>query len=72
MQRVNLASRLDPPFQNPAVAVKMGVDIRESEIAWRIMLLALLGREVPELPCDVIFNACECRVLELLAKKKTA
>jgi hypothetical protein len=44
----------------------------DAVIAWRIMLLALLGREVPELPCDVVFDRCECRVLELLAKKKTA
>ena len=44
----------------------------DAVIAWRIMLLALLGREVPELPCEVVFDRCECRVLELLAKKKTA
>ena len=42
----------------------------DAVIAWRIMLLALLGREVPELPCDVVFDRCECRVLELLAKKR--
>jgi hypothetical protein len=24
------------------------------------MLLALLGREVPELPCNVLFNPMEC------------
>jgi hypothetical protein len=41
----------------------------DAVIAWRIMLLALLGREVPELPCDVIFDRCEYKVLELLAKK---
>jgi len=41
----------------------------DAVIAWRIMLLALLGREVPELPCDVLFDRCECQVLELLAKK---
>lgn len=43
----------------------------DAVIAWRIMLLALLGREVPELPCEVVFDRCECRVLELLAKKNT-
>jgi len=41
----------------------------DAVIAWRIMLLALLGREVPELPCDIVFDRCECQVLELLAKK---
>lgn len=44
----------------------------DAVIAWRIMLLALLGREVPELPCDVVFDRCECSVLELLAKKNAA
>jgi hypothetical protein len=43
----------------------------DAVIAWRIMLLALLGRAVPELPCEVLFDRFECRVLELLAKKKT-
>ena len=41
----------------------------DAVIAWRIMLLALLGREVPELPCDVVFDRDECEVLELLKKK---
>jgi hypothetical protein len=41
----------------------------DAVIAWRIILLALLGREVPELPCDVVFDRCEYEVLELLAKK---
>jgi len=41
----------------------------DAVIAWRIMLLALLGREVPELPCDAVFDRCECQVLELLTKK---
>jgi len=44
----------------------------DAVIAWRIMLLALLGREVPELPAELVFDRCECTVLELLAKKKTA
>jgi hypothetical protein len=44
----------------------------DAVIAWRLMLLVLLGREVPELPCDVLFSPLECEVLELLAKKKAA
>ena len=35
------------------------------------MLLTLLGREVPELPCDLLFSPIECEVLGLLGKKKT-
>lgn len=35
-------------------------------IAWRVMLLALLGREVPEMPCELLFSSWECRLLEAL------
>ncbi|MGH8566841.1 MAG: IS4 family transposase [Gammaproteobacteria bacterium] len=44
----------------------------DAVIAWRIMLLALLGREVPGLPAEQLFDACECEVLELLASKKNS
>lgn len=43
----------------------------DAVIAWRVMLLTLLGREVPELPAEIVFTAGECDVLELLASKKT-
>ena len=39
-------------------------------IAWRIMLMTLLGRETPELPADVLFSDIEMRVLRAYAKKK--
>ena len=42
----------------------------DAVIAWRIMLLTLLGREVPELPSEVLFNPIECEVLGLLDQKK--
>jgi hypothetical protein len=35
-------------------------------LAWRIQLLTLLGREVPELPSEVFFDDWEVRVLEAL------
>jgi len=38
----------------------------DAVIAWRVMLLALLGREVPEMPCELMFSSWECRVLERL------
>ena len=40
-------------------------------IAWRIMLMTLLGREQPELPADVLFSDLEIEVLGAIAKKKT-
>jgi hypothetical protein len=39
-------------------------------LAWRIQLMTLLGREVPELSCEVFFDAWEVRVLEALEKHK--
>lgn len=39
-------------------------------IAWRIMLMTLLGREMPELPADILFSDIECRTLHAYAKKK--
>jgi hypothetical protein len=38
----------------------------DSVIAWRVMLLALLGREVPEMPCELMFSRWECSLLERL------
>ncbi|MBE0475361.1 IS4 family transposase, partial [Rhodoferax sp.] len=39
-------------------------------IAWRIMLLTLLGRECPQLAAEVLFSDVEMQVLKALAKKK--
>ena len=38
-------------------------------IAWRIMLMTLLGRETPELPAEVLFSNIELRSLAAYAKK---
>ena len=40
-------------------------------IAWRIMLMTLLGRETPELPAEVLFSDIELRTLQAYAKKKS-
>jgi hypothetical protein len=40
-------------------------------IAWRIMLMTLLGRETPELPAEVLFSDLEVEVLTAYAKKNT-
>jgi hypothetical protein len=39
-------------------------------IAWRIMVMTLLGREVPNLPAEVMFSDVELRTLQAYAKKK--
>jgi hypothetical protein len=38
-------------------------------IAWRIMVMTLLGREQPELPAEVLFSNIELRVLNAHKKK---
>jgi len=38
----------------------------DTVMAWRVMLLTLLGREAPDLRCDLIFEPWECRLLEAL------
>jgi hypothetical protein len=39
-------------------------------IAWRIMLMTLLGRQCPDLPAEVLFSDPEIEVLQAYAKKK--
>jgi len=39
-------------------------------IAWRLMLMTLLGREIPELPAEVFFSDIEIKVLHAYAKKR--
>ena len=39
-------------------------------IGWRIMLMTLLGREIPELPAEILFSDIELRTLRAYAKKK--
>lgn len=46
-----------------AVAIKL-------VIAWRIMLMTLLGREAPNLPAEVMFSDLEIKVLSAYVKKK--
>jgi hypothetical protein len=38
----------------------------DAVIAWRAMLITLLGREAPDLPCQLFFSPLECRLLEAL------
>jgi hypothetical protein len=58
--------------QNHDAAVLLRAIALDAVIAWRIMLLALLGRTAPGLPCELLFNPCECEVLQLLASKKNS
>jgi hypothetical protein len=39
-------------------------------LAWRIQLMTLLGREIPDLPCEVFFDEWEVKVLHALELEK--
>ena len=41
-------------------------------IAWRLMVMTLLGREVPELPAEILFSDIEILVLGGWARKMNA
>ena len=38
-------------------------------VAWRVLYLTLMGRECPELPCDLVFETSEWQAVYLVAKK---
>jgi hypothetical protein len=40
-------------------------------VAWRIMLMTLMGRELPDLPAEILFTELEIAVLKQYAQKKT-
>jgi hypothetical protein len=46
-----------------AIAIRM-------VIAWRVMLMTLLGREVPELPPEILFSEVELRVIGDFAQSR--
>ena len=53
--------------QNQTAPALLRIIALDAVIAWRIMLLSLLGRELPELPAELFFDAWECEMLEVLA-----
>jgi hypothetical protein len=57
--------RIESHQHRTAARLARAVSI-DAVIAWRVMLLALLGREIPEMPCELLFSSWECRLLEKL------
>jgi hypothetical protein len=43
----------------------------DSIVAWRILLLTMLGRQTPDLPCDVVFEEHEWKALYCFVHKTT-
>jgi hypothetical protein len=60
--------RIDKLGHDTAERLRRAIAIR-MVIAWRIMLMTLLGRETPELPADILFSDVELRTLNAYAKK---
>jgi hypothetical protein len=61
--------RIEDAAHDSAERLKRSIAIN-LVIAWRIMLMTLLGREAPELAADVLFTDLEIEVLNAYAKKK--
>ena len=62
--------RIEKLAHKTAERLKRAVAINRV-IAWRIMLMTLLGREVPLLPAEVMFSDLEIDVLNAYAQKKS-
>ena len=43
----------------------------DSLVAWRVLQLTMLGREAPDLPCDVVFEEYEWKALFCFVHKTT-
>nr|VFJ71638.1 MAG: Transposase DDE domain-containing protein [Candidatus Kentron sp. FM]VFJ72101.1 MAG: Transposase DDE domain-containing protein [Candidatus Kentron sp. FM]VFK18595.1 MAG: Transposase DDE domain-containing protein [Candidatus Kentron sp. FM] len=39
-------------------------------IAWRVLYLTMLGRECPQLPCDLIFSDDECKSVYIVSTRQ--
>jgi IS4 transposase len=65
-QRVMKSGRKILEHQNRDATVLQRAIALATVIAWRIMLLVLLGRTAPGLPADLVFDAGEGEVRQLL------
>lgn len=61
--------RVEEPAHQDAECLKRLIAIN-MVIAWRIHLMTLLGREMPELPMELLFADMEIRVLGILSKQR--
>ncbi len=39
-------------------------------VAWRVLFLTMLGRDCPEMPCDVVFDTAEWQAVYIVAERK--
>ena len=38
--------------------------------AWRVLFLTMLGRDCPEMPCDVVFATAEWHAVYIVTKRE--
>ena len=57
-------------YQNETAERLKRAVVIDAVIAWRIQLMTLLGREVPDLPSDVFFDEWELKILEELEARE--
>jgi hypothetical protein len=55
--------RIEAHQHQSAAKLALAIAI-DTVMAWRVMLLTLLGRQAPGMRCDLIFSPWECRLLE--------
>ena len=39
-------------------------------VAWRVLFLTMLGRDCPEMPCDVVFDQAEWQAVYIVSERK--
>lgn len=61
--------RIEERSHRSAVRLERAITI-DAVLAWRIMLMTLLGRESPSLPAEILFSELEIDVLTIYAQKK--
>lgn len=57
-------------YQNETAERLKRAIVIDAVIAWRIQLMTLLGREVPDLPSEVFFDQWELKILEELESRE--
>ena len=39
-------------------------------VAWRVLYLAMLGRECPDISCDIVFDTAEWQAIYIVSERK--
>ena len=64
-----MSCRIEALAHDTAVRLQRALAI-QLVIAWRIMVLTLVGRETPQLPAEVLFSDRQLEVLDAVARQR--